>query len=73
MNDQTMRLGAYSVSLAVTDLAASRAFYEKLGFTVFGGEAEQGWLILRNGDANGRPVPGHVRAQHLDLQPGLGR
>jgi catechol 2,3-dioxygenase-like lactoylglutathione lyase family enzyme len=45
-----MQLGAFSVSLAVKDLLASRAFYEKFGFTAFGGNAEQGWLILKNGD-----------------------
>ena len=45
-----MDLGAFSVSLAVRDLAASRAFYEKLGFTSFHGDADQGWLILRNGE-----------------------
>ena len=44
-----MDLGAFSVSLAVKDLAASRAFYEKLGFAAFAGEAAQGWLILKNG------------------------
>ena len=44
-----MDLGAFSVSLAVKDLAASRAFYEKLGFAVIGGEQEQNWLILKNG------------------------
>ena len=45
-----MNLGAFSVSLAVKDLEASRAFYEKLGFTTFGGNADQHWLILKNGD-----------------------
>jgi catechol 2,3-dioxygenase-like lactoylglutathione lyase family enzyme len=45
-----MQLGAFSVSLAVKDLAASRAFYEKLGFTAFHGDASQNWLILKNGD-----------------------
>ena len=45
-----MDLGAFSVSLAVKDLEASRAFYEKLGFTPFAGDASQNWLILRNGD-----------------------
>jgi catechol 2,3-dioxygenase-like lactoylglutathione lyase family enzyme len=45
-----MELGAFSVSLAVKDLAASRAFYEKLGFAVFHGDATQNWLILKNGD-----------------------
>lgn len=46
-----MGLGAFSISLAVKDLAASRAFYEKLGFKVFGGDAAQNWLMLKNGDA----------------------
>ena len=45
-----MNLGAFSVSLAVQDLEASRRFYAKLGFVVFGGVAEQNWLILKNGD-----------------------
>ncbi len=45
-----MELGAFSVSLAVSDLEASRSFYEKLGFTVFGGDASQKWLILKNGN-----------------------
>jgi lactoylglutathione lyase len=45
-----MELGAFSVSLAVKDLGASRAFYEKLGFEVFGGEAAHNWLIMKNGD-----------------------
>jgi lactoylglutathione lyase len=44
-----MQLGAFSISLAVKDIEASRSFYEKLGFTKFGGDASQGWLILRNG------------------------
>lgn len=44
-----MELGAFSISLAVKDIAASRAFYEKLGFTVFGGRQEQKWLIMKNG------------------------
>lgn len=46
-----MQLGAFSISLAVKDLAASQAFYEKLGFAVIGGQADQNWLILRNPDA----------------------
>lgn len=44
-----MQLGAFSVSLAVKDLEASRAFYEKLGFQSFMGEPAQNWLILKNG------------------------
>lgn len=45
-----MELGAFSVSLAVKDLEASRRFYETLGFTPFAGDPAQHWLILRNGD-----------------------
>ena len=45
-----MKLGAFSVSLAVKDLKASRQFYEKLGFTAFFGDASKNWLILRNGE-----------------------
>jgi catechol 2,3-dioxygenase-like lactoylglutathione lyase family enzyme len=45
-----MELGAFSVSLAVKNLDASRGFYEKFGFAVFGGNAAQNWLILKNGD-----------------------
>jgi lactoylglutathione lyase len=44
-----MELGAFSISLAVKDLEASRAFYEKFGFTSFAGNASQNWLILKNG------------------------
>ena len=43
-----MRLGNFSVSLAVKDLAASRAFYEKLGFRAIGGDPAKNWLILQN-------------------------
>jgi catechol 2,3-dioxygenase-like lactoylglutathione lyase family enzyme len=43
-----MKLGAFSISLAVKDIVASRAFYEALGFTQFGGNQEQGWLIMKN-------------------------
>jgi len=45
-----MELGAFSVSLAVEDLAASTDFYAKLGFESIGGDPKQNWLILRNGD-----------------------
>ena len=45
-----MELGAFSISLAVKDLEASRAFYEKFGFTAFAGNASQNWLILKNGN-----------------------
>jgi predicted enzyme related to lactoylglutathione lyase len=45
-----MNLGAFSISLAVKDIKASKAFYEQLGFQSFGGDIAQNWLILKNGD-----------------------
>lgn len=45
-----MELGAFSISLAVKDIAASQAFYEKFGFKVFGGDIAQNWLIMKNGE-----------------------
>ena len=44
-----MNLGAFSINLAVADLAASRDFYEKFGFVVVGGDPSQNWQFLRNG------------------------
>jgi len=65
-----MQLGAFSVSLAVKDLAASRAFYEALGFTVFAGEAEQNWLILRNGNHVIGLFQGMFERNTLTFNPG---
>ena len=48
--EQRMNLGAFSVSLAVKDLEASRAFYEKFGFKAFAGDPSQNWLIMKNGE-----------------------
>jgi predicted enzyme related to lactoylglutathione lyase len=45
-----MELGAFSISLAVKDLEASRKFYEHFGFKPFAGDPSQNWLILKNGD-----------------------
>lgn len=45
-----MELGAFSISLAVKDIEASKNFYEKFGFRVFGGNQARNWLILKNGD-----------------------
>jgi len=65
-----MDLGAFSVSLTVKDLAASRAFYEKLGFSVTGGVAEQGWLILRNGTTTIGLFAGMFDQNILTFNPG---
>jgi len=44
-----MQLGNFSISLAVKDVKASKAFYEKLGFHSFGGDIAQNWIIMKNG------------------------
>ena len=58
-----MELGTFSISLAVKDIEASRAFYEKLGFKVFGGDAAQNWLILKNGDHSLKDIRGFRRVR----------
>lgn len=65
-----MRLGAFSVSLAVADIAASRSFYEKLGFGVFAGDQSQNWLILNNGDAVVGLFQGMFERNILTFNPG---
>lgn len=65
-----MHLGNFSVSLAVKDLTLSRVFYEKLGFEVFGGEADQNWLVLRNGDATIGLFEGMFEMNLLTFNPG---
>lgn len=65
-----MELGAFSISLAVADLAASQTFYEQLGFTTAGGDAEQGWLILRNGATVLGLFQGMFERNMLTFNPG---
>lgn len=65
-----MQLGNFSVSLAVKDIAAARDFYEKLGFTVFAGDASQNWLIMKNGDAVIGLFQGMFEKNILTFNPG---
>ena len=65
----TTSLGNFSISLAVKDLAASRAFYEKLGFKVFAGDARR-WLILQNGGATIGLHQGAFERNVLTFNPG---
>ncbi|MGI9318373.1 MAG: VOC family protein [bacterium] len=65
-----MELGAFSISLAVKDLVASREFYQKLGFEVVGGEESQNWLILRNGDHTVGIFQGMFEKNMLTFNPG---
>jgi lactoylglutathione lyase len=65
-----MELGAFSISLAVKDLEASRAFYEKFGFKVFAGDASQNWLIMKNGDHAIGLFQGMFEKNILTFNPG---
>lgn len=65
-----MELGAFSVSLAVKDIDASREFYEQLGFSAFHGEAEQGWLMMRNGSTVIGLFQGMFEHNLLTFNPG---
>ena len=65
-----MTLGAFSISLTVKDLAASKIFYEKLGFHIFGGDATQNWLILKNGDHIIGIFQGMFEKNMLTFNPG---
>ena len=67
-----MQLGAFSISLAVKDLAASRAFYEKLGFTAVGGDASKNWLVLRNSGHTIGLFQGMFEKNTLTFNPGWG-
>jgi lactoylglutathione lyase len=66
-----MDLGAFSISLTVKDLNASRAFYEKLGFEVTGGSEEESYLILINGEAIIGLFHGMFEKNILTFNPGL--
>jgi len=65
-----MELGAFSVSLAVKDIQASKAFYEKLGFTPVMGDASKHWLILRNGTHTIGLFQGLFERNTLTFNPG---
>ena len=65
-----MELGAFSVSLSVEDLEASKSFYEKFGFQVFAGDAAQNWLILKNGDHTIGLFQGMFEKNILTFNPG---
>ncbi len=65
-----MELGAFSISLAVQDIDASRDFYEKFGFVVFAGDRSQNWLILKNGDYVVGLFQGMFERNMLTFNPG---
>ena len=65
-----MKLGAFSISLAVKDLTVSKDFYEKLGFSVFAGEIERNYLIMKNGNALVGLFQGMFEQNILTFNPG---
>ena len=65
-----MKLGAFSISLAVKDIQASKAFYETLGFAPFDGNASHNWLILRNGQTVIGLFQGMFEKNSLTFNPG---
>jgi catechol 2,3-dioxygenase-like lactoylglutathione lyase family enzyme len=64
------QLGAFSISLAVKDIAVSRDFYAKLGFEVVMGEVDQNWMILRNGETTIGLFQGMFDKNTLTFNPG---
>jgi catechol 2,3-dioxygenase-like lactoylglutathione lyase family enzyme len=64
-------LGAFSISLAVADLSASRSFYEALGFVVTGGDESAGYQILKNGETTIGIFQGMFDDNILTFNPGL--
>lgn len=65
-----MELGAFSISLAVKDIEASKQFYEQLGFTVFTGDQAQNWLIMQNGSHTIGLFQGMFDKNILTFNPG---
>lgn len=65
-----MKLGAFSISLSVKDLNASKAFYENLGFTAFAGQLEKNYLIMKNGNALVGLFQGMFQNNILTFNPG---
>lgn len=65
-----MHLGGFSVSLSVKDLAASRTFYENLGFTVFHDQFENNYLIMKQGETNIGLFQGMFEGNILTFNPG---
>ncbi len=65
-----MKLGAFSISLSVKDLKASKKFYEKLGFNAFAGDLEQNYLIMKNDNALIGLFQGMFQGNILTFNPG---
>lgn len=67
---EKIKLGAFSISLNVKDVKDSKEFYEKLGFTVFGGNIDQNWLIMKNGNSIIGLFQGMFESNIITFNPG---
>ncbi|MEL6791342.1 MAG: VOC family protein [Pseudomonadota bacterium] len=67
-----MDLGNFSVSLSVKDLQVSKGFYQRIGFAVWGGDEESGWLILKNGSTTIGLFQGMLESNMMTFNPGWG-
>ncbi|MBI3367228.1 MAG: VOC family protein [Burkholderiales bacterium] len=65
-----MQLGNFSISLTVKNIVASKAFYEKLGFAVVGGDMSRNWLVLKSGDHKIGLFQGMFDKNMLTFNPG---
>lgn len=65
-----MNLGAFSISLSVKDVKESKAFYEKLGFVPYGGNIDQNWIIMKNGNAIVGLFQGMFEKNVITFNPG---
>jgi hypothetical protein len=70
LKKEAMKLGAFSMSLNVKDIKASKEFYENLGFTVFGGDLSKNYLIMKNGNALIGIFHGMFEGNILTFNPG---
>lgn len=69
-NQKNMELGAFSISLKVKDIKKSVEFYEKLGFTYKGGNIDQNWIVLKNGNTVIGLFQGFIEENTLTFNPG---
>ena len=69
-NQKNMELGAFSISLKVKDIKKSVEFYEKLGFTYKGGNIDQNWIVLKNGNTVIGLFQGFIEKNTLTFNPG---
>ena len=70
IEEDKMHLGNFSISLTVKDIAASKSFYEKLGFSQVSGDMDKHWVVLKNGDTKIGLFQGMFDKNSLTFNPG---